>query len=284
MDLSLRRAPEARGNCTGRLTLLLAALLVAGCDPADDAETSSPIERPPIRVVVLDDEPLGRAVQREWESRGEGRVEITAATSEQWLADPTSADVFIFPSELTGRMMKDRRLDRLKSGDMAADYAPRDIHNQVRAGPCSWDNAVVAASFGTPHRLLVYRADILDELNLTPPETWSELRRTCEQLRERREAWDPDSKRSALLEPLGSDESPGAWAADALLCRAAGYAVDVSLDSMLWNTQDATTRVAARRSCRLSRTSPIAAPTPRRSDFRHNRLGWRCWMIRPLWR
>src|SRR5687768_9872650 len=84
--------------------LVAVAVLAGGCKPNRTATTGGAKQAPtPLRVLVIDDPPLGEAISKQWKSRTESEIVIQNAT----LADIVKArripaDVVVFPTPQLG--------------------------------------------------------------------------------------------------------------------------------------------------------------------------------------
>src|SRR5690606_19671643 len=79
-----------------------------------------------------------------------------------------------------------------------------------------WGETSYAVTFGSPQLVLMYRADLFQSLQLSPPKTWDEYQTMVKKLAAQRPAaadWSP------VVEPLGE-----AWRGEILIARAAAYA------------------------------------------------------------
>ncbi len=118
----------------------LAAVVLLGCQPkSDDPLLEVPeagAEAQELHVVVLDDASLAAAIRAEWESRGEGAIDVRAAASAEWLAQPTAADLFVFPGTLTGDFVR-----RAETGLVDQQGTGRRLHDRGHSlpGPCRHD-------------------------------------------------------------------------------------------------------------------------------------------------
>jgi multiple sugar transport system substrate-binding protein len=208
--------------------LLFIVAAAGGCpkpEPSVDKKAAA-TEKPPLVLLVVNDEELGKAVAREWRGRTEEELTVRDVSPAQiFAASRLPGDAIIFPSGMVG-YFADRGLISPISSDALedGDFNYRDIFDQVRLGEMRWGGQTVGLSLGSPQFLLVYRGDIFDKLGLKPPSNWSEYQQAIARLADRsalgglapssEQAWYP------ALEPL-----QGPWAGEMLLARAASYAM-----------------------------------------------------------
>jgi len=205
------------------------ALIVSGCpnSPApgpSQQPSKSPAE--PLTVLVVDDEPLGQAIAREWKARTEEEINIREITPVEIAASHRlPGDAIVFPCSLIGYLAERGLISPLEPALLEdAEFHYRDIFDQIRLGEMRWGTRTFATPLGSPQLLLVYRADIFERLGLKPPADWAEYQRILERLADRSalgdlapaagETWRP------TFEPLF-----GPSAGHLLLARALPYAM-----------------------------------------------------------
>ncbi len=205
-------------------------LLFVGCSGTSDSPPtpdSTPIEPSgPVRLLVVDDPELASVIERQWRAQSDIVVEVRQATTEELLKLPPrnlKADAIIYPSGLLGGLAERSSIAPVPERELASDEAARnDVLAFDRRAIVTWGKTVYAFSFGSPQFVLMYRADIFEQLNLTPPQSWSEYQQLAVRLSSRKELGDlaPPAEEtwSATAEPL----APG-WAGQMLLARAAPY-------------------------------------------------------------
>jgi len=205
------------------------ALAVCGCpsqSPPPPVQTDTQAATP-LRLVVVDDPPLAEAVQQQWKARAEGELEVRGLTSAE-LCDPKrkrlAADAVIYPSGLIGELAERGWIAPLSDDAIASPaLARRDIFDHLRQHETMWGDQVYAVPLGSPALTIIYRPDLFEKLELTPPETWQQYAELCGRLSKSRELLAGGDTAAgegcAVAEPLG----PG-WAGQVLLARAAGYA------------------------------------------------------------
>jgi len=212
------------------LGLAALSLAVCGCPgttpPAANPE-SAPGPAVPLRLVVVDDPGLAEAVQRQWQARAEGELQVRQARTEE-ICDPRrkrlAADAVIYPSGLIGELAERGWLMPLSDDALrSSEFARRDIFDHLRQHEMMWGEETYAVPLGSPPLSLVDRPDLFEKLGVQPPETWQQYTALCERLVKSRDVLRESSQSAdawhAVSEPLG----PG-WASQILLARAAAYA------------------------------------------------------------
>jgi multiple sugar transport system substrate-binding protein len=183
---------------------------------------------------------LAEAVQRQWQARAEGQLEVRNLSSEE-LCDPRrkrlAADAVIYPSGLIGELAERGWIAPLSEDALGApEFGRRDIFDHLRQHEIMWGEQVYAVPLGSPPLTLIYRPDVFEQLGVKPPETWQQYAALCERLSKSRElpaeTNDGPGDWHALAEPLG----PG-WASQVLLARAAVYARHRSYFATLFDLQ-----------------------------------------------
>lgn len=214
------------------LPLFLAGtiLFFAGCLVSQPDESNlapvSPLDGTELSLTVVDDSAMTKSAERlrgEWNSQTGGRFSVTAATVETLLGGASlPGDAVILPSSLLGAVAERDWLAVLPSDAQSADASaeqPDDraaVFEALRRGEAVWGTKVAAVPFGSPVFVCYYRADLLEQLDRSPPRTWDEyatLARLLTDVNVNSESW------RGAIEPLG----PG-WAGLVLLARAAAYA------------------------------------------------------------
>lgn len=217
------------------------SLAVCGCPhtapPApDQGSTAEPAT--PLRLVVVDDPGLAEAVDRQWQARAEGKLEVRNLKSGE-LGDPRrkrlAADAVIYPSGLIGELAERGWIAPLSNDAVnSSEFARRDIFDHLRQHEIKWGEEAYAVPLGSPTLTLLYRPDLFEKLSITPPATWQQYGTLCQRLAKSRELL-RDSPQAAdqwypVAEPLG----PG-WASQVLLARAAAYACHRSYFASLFD-------------------------------------------------
>lgn len=211
--------------------LLVAALI--GCSserPAERAGTKNAEAKGEVRLLVVDDSPIAKAVESlasEWKARGGATIVLREATSEALLAEPSAAadaDAIIYPSGLLGELAERKLIAPLPS-----DYAKSelvdwsDTFELLQLAETRWGQTPYALPFGSPPLTCFYRADLLERAHKQPPRTWREYQELAEFFAQRENldyaAPSADAAWHGTIEPLAPT-----WAGRLLLARAAAYA------------------------------------------------------------
>lgn len=210
--------------------LLVSVILIAGlagCPNTAPSPGGSPpvAESEPLRLLVVGDPDLGKAIASEWQARTEQELEVRdIAESDLVTASRVPGDVILFPSGLIGLLAERGLIVPLDPEQLAEpEFDRRDIFDQIRLREMTWGNKTVAVPLGSPQLLLAYRADIFEKLGLSPPADWAEYQQAVERLADRDALGDlappADQPWHATVEPLADG-----WAGQLLLARAAAYA------------------------------------------------------------
>lgn len=222
-------------------------LLLVGCPGGEksDAEPSSSTDSvPTLRILVLDDEQLADAIERQWAASERGDLTLTVASlSSIENTKRLPADCVIYPTSSLGELAERRLIRPLPEATVASETLNReDIFPLVRRHETTWGTQVYAVPFGSPQLVLLYRTDVLKRLGRSAPATWSEYDELVRLLRKTdgiddlsnidRDRWRPG------VEPLADG-----WAGKTLLARAAAYARDRQDVSALFDYETMTPRI-----------------------------------------
>lgn len=213
--------------------LLLVTLVCSlGCPQAKPPVVEEKRPSGPFKLLVLDDPPLAEAIEREWKAREERPLELSQATTADLLKeDKIGADAVIYPPALLGEMMRREWIETLPDSLLNNEALEvDDIFPAVRQSELQWKGAAVAVPFGSPTLVLMFRPEVLEELELTLPETWGEYQACVERIAGSRFCTgDEKTFDSPTLEPLASD-----WRGKLLLARSAAYAKNPSNYAVLF--------------------------------------------------
>ena len=219
--------------------------LATGCRPTASSTTaperSESKPSPSLRVLVIDDVELARAIERQWMAHGENPLQVRLLKREEFSSQEQrrlASDVVIYPSALIGELASRDRLQPLGEQDLSnSAFQWRDIWELPRLHEIRWGGKTLAVPMGSPTLMLCYRQDIFDRLALSVPTTWPAYQATLERLskfdgvRELTSISEKDWQGG--YEPLG-----GGWASELLLARAASYASHPSQFSTLFDYRD----------------------------------------------
>lgn len=211
-------------HARAKLPLLCAIMLVAGCT---GQQPPPPREPPPrqaaLRVVVAGDAVLARAVSRlrgAWQEAGGGELTVVETSADELVHAAANADVLLYPVRYQGLLAEQGLLDVLPAVQREApDAAWNDIFESLRVKQLAWGDQTVAVPLGLPVYTCMYRAKVLEQQGLQPPQTWAELAALAATLRDRHtDAGDTAEPRHVVLLPLAEG-----WAGLTFLCHAAAY-------------------------------------------------------------
>ena len=133
-----------------------ASILFAGCPKT--GSTITPSSGPasaatqPLKLLVVDDPPLGEAVHREWKGRTEEELTVVnVGLAELSAASRLPGDAVIFPSGLVGQLAERGLISPLDASALEEpDFNHRDVFDQIRLREMKWGNRTVAAPLGSP--------------------------------------------------------------------------------------------------------------------------------------
>jgi multiple sugar transport system substrate-binding protein len=215
-----------------KTALVLAFVLpvVAGCPsgPPEEppANSAQPGPQRTLHVLVIGDDNLAEGIERQWRARSDTAIELhrsSAAGVRAAGGESLGADVVVFPSGLLGEFAEQDRIVPLGKRVLESEnFNQQDVFELLRRGETTWGKKSFAVSLGSPQLTLMYRQDLFQALNLTPPTTWSAYQQLVDRLAKRDELGDHtppvDGPWYAAREPLGDG-----WAGQLLLARAAAY-------------------------------------------------------------
>lgn len=236
--IKFHRRRRLSGRPTPVVWLGTTLLLLAGCTGRTVEESQEPKAKEvsrPVRVIIVDDAPLAGALQRQWSARTDSELELEQlAVAQLDEVRRLQADIIIYPSACLGTLAAGELIEApADSWRKEVDDDQADVFYLQRDAEVRWGNAIYAYSFGSPQFVLMYRADLFQQLDIEPPATWKEYQDVVERL-QRSELGDaaPDESQpwAAVGEPLGAG-----WAANILLARAASYATHPSQFSVLFD-------------------------------------------------
>jgi ABC-type glycerol-3-phosphate transport system substrate-binding protein len=202
--------------------VLLAVFTCTGCPsptptPGTGTTPTTSSSAAPLKVLVVDDAPLGEAIARQWRSRTEGTLEIQSVTRQELLkASRLPGDVVIAAAGDVGSLVERELVVPLDDAGLAGtEFDRRDIFDQVRLRDIAWGNRTVAVPLGSPQFLLAYRPELLEKHGIAPPTTWAEYQGAIDKLVQ---AAGADKPSLVAAEPTAEG-----WAGLLLLARAAAY-------------------------------------------------------------
>lgn len=127
-------------------------------------------------MVVVEDGPFAAVLERQWKARIDNELQLQQMSiADVEAAKQLNADVVFYPSACLGTLVE-HNLIVAPAAEAWDDerYAPRDVFDLQRRVEGRWGEQIYAFSFGSPHLVLMYRADLFEQLKLHPPQTWSE--------------------------------------------------------------------------------------------------------------
>lgn len=204
--------------------------VLAGCGPATSTTKNSngqPRLTPRLTVLVVDDPVLGANIKAERLAHTDQEEEVTIRQitwQEASSAKRLPGDLIVYPAGQIGELAEAGLLAPISERTLENDaFALRDIYKQVRLHEMKWGDQVLALPLGSPHLMLVYRADIFAQLKIKPPQTWAEYDALAVRLAKRDELGKLAPHDSlpwrGTVEPLAAG-----YAGQVLLARSAAYA------------------------------------------------------------
>ena len=218
-------------------------ILLAGCPRTEETQSDSSGESPlagvTLRLLVVDDPPLAKAVEKvrgEWKAQIGCELAVESVTEKELLAaDGFEADAVLCPSYQLGSLAERGLIIPIPQKTLQEDERDRsEVFSLARRREVAWGSSIMAVPFGSPVLTCYYRADLLEKLGCRPPQTWVEYGELAKLLSDRTKlgqaAPPEDGPWFGAIEPLG----PG-WAGLVLLARAAPYAKHPDYYSTLFN-------------------------------------------------
>lgn len=198
-----------------------------------------------MQILVLDDPSLAASIARTWKERGEGKIEVLQRASGEIISSPRrvlDADLVVYPPALMGELREREMIVPLES-DVRRDptLAHNDFQQSVRHALMSWDRQVLASSFGVPRLMLLYRNDLLEQLQIEPPSTWEAYYAAASKVQDAKVFGD------SISEPdqwLGVCEPGDLWTGTMVLAQAVTYMGDSANASMLWELRSMKPRLS----------------------------------------
>jgi ABC-type glycerol-3-phosphate transport system substrate-binding protein len=241
------RALRLCAECLPRVALLFVAICMVtlGCRPKANvpatSTTADTTSTQPLRLLVIDDEPMARAIERQWTAHGEKPLQVRQISQDEFVKQQQkrlAADVVIYPSSLIGELASRDWLQPLAEQHASnTEFQWRDVWELPRLQEVKWGATTLAVPLGSPTLMLCYRPDIFDRLQLTVPKTWSDYQAIVSGLapydKFKELVHTPENEWRASCEPVGNG-----WAAELLLARAAAYARHPSQFSTLFDYRD----------------------------------------------
>jgi ABC-type glycerol-3-phosphate transport system substrate-binding protein len=159
------------------LLLLILPVFFAGCPTEKKETTKRPLEGVSLRLAVVDDPALAKAVARmqgEWNAQTGSTFQVTELTEKDLeRADGLPADAAICPSCLVG-VLAERNWLAAAPENVLHSAQWGEIFDLEKLREAAWGGSTVAVPFGSPLFCCYYRADLLEKLGRHPPHTWTE--------------------------------------------------------------------------------------------------------------
>ena len=197
---------------------------MAACRPKAPREplTEEPQKpKPPLKLMVINDESLAEQIERLWKSRGDRTLDVERVTAAE-IADRKrlAADLIVFPSNLLVSLAEKKLIESWSrgGGSRESETADADVFSMQRLREPLWGPKVNAVSFGSPQFVLYLRNDHLQKIRRSPPNTWSEYLEVIDELVEENGNDTAANTSFAVAEPLAAG-----WASRVFLAHAAPY-------------------------------------------------------------
>jgi multiple sugar transport system substrate-binding protein len=207
--------------------LAIVAFLLAGCENAQQPVMAPTATQPPsagpLRVIVVDDAPLGQAIARAWKAEAETEIQVREITqSELDAASRLPGDVLVFATGDLGGLAERGLIAPLGEQILAgSQFDRRDVFDLVRGREIVWGNRTLAVPLGSPQLMLAVDMRRLGTAGIVVPATWPEYQAACIELSEKLKSGDDKSQDAwPAIEPLADG-----WAGQTFLARAAAYAM-----------------------------------------------------------
>jgi multiple sugar transport system substrate-binding protein len=206
-----------------RFAICLLVLLVgcpASTKPLPPLEPAEPVG--PVRLLVVDDAPLARVIEREWTARTGNEIKVKQISAAELVkATSWEADAIIYPPALMGELVESGRIIPIADDSLNAEsFARRGILPLARQYEMRWGERNYAIPLASPRLTLLYRSDLLEKLGVQSPTTWEAYQQLAARLHDRSNlaelAPPVDQPWSGTVEPMA-----GHWSGEMLLARAA---------------------------------------------------------------
>ena len=195
------------------ITLFAILLLGSGCsDQKKASKTKTARPEVTLKILAVDSPSLVNSAARLWSAEGQGGMEITEISLKEFSADEfeiaSQYDVVVYPCSLMAELVANDQLIELPMIDLEGEVLDRnELLPHQRKKLLYYGSKVWSIPLGSPQLMLMYDKSTFTELDLSPPETWSEFEAVAETLK-------TSDKRVTL--PLQDD-----WAAELFLSRVA---------------------------------------------------------------
>lgn len=226
---------------------------IVGCtrQPTAPAETELPLRDIALKLLVVDDEPLAKAIallRGQWQAETGSKLSVDSVSQADFIARTAggdlTADAVIYAPRLLGTLVESRAISTIARDSLASremDWA--DFFELLKTREVTWGGEVYAIPLGSPVFVCFYREDIFESLDLKAPRTWEEYRDIVAVLAKQEMPSTNSNEQSTVLDAKASEWSatvepwgPG-WAGLALLAHASAYARHPNHYSTLFNMQ-----------------------------------------------
>ena len=196
------------------VAICIAAMLqTVGCGKPETQTQSQP-DRPDVtlNVLAIDSPAIAAAASRLWSAEGLGNVEFTEITENEFVVGDFQTDkeydAIVYPSKLMSDLVALNRLIAIPKDELDSEEVNRDeLLPHQRKKLLLHQNKVWSIPLGSPQLMLMYNKADFAELELKPPQTWTEFEKVARALQA------ADKKVRVPLQD--------SWAAEVLLSRVA---------------------------------------------------------------
>ncbi|PQO29344.1 extracellular solute-binding protein [Bremerella cremea] len=203
------------------LILLLFGLIFTGCNSKQTNKSDRPkIETPPLSIAVVEDEALAERIRLELSARIEEAITVETVPRATFLDQKRQTkDILIYPPAMMGELIERSWLTPVPSSILSSeDLDLDDVVQGIRQTEIHWGEKTYALPFGSPVLMLMARTDLLKQLNLEVPKTWTEYAAVVEAIEASELVTKDESLQTATLEPMADAYLPSLF-----LARSAAY-------------------------------------------------------------
>ncbi len=211
--------------------LAITLLVLPACsrpEPAVDVTANNERAARPekIGVLIVGDDQIGPVIQRQWAARRDGELDVRDMSVSEFIASglelSPDIDVVIYPPGLLGELVAKEQIVEIPASvwNDEENLNKKELLRHARSTLVSFSKKVWAVPLGSPDLVMLYRADVLQKLNVPPPTTWEEFDNLLMVLAKTQTLTDDDGKDlpTEVGIPLADQ-----WCATMLLARAAAY-------------------------------------------------------------
>ena len=171
------------------ITLFAILLLGSGCsDQKKASKTKTARPEVTLKILAVDSPSLVNSAARLWSAEGQGGMEITEISLKEFSADEfeiaSQYDVVVYPCSLMAELVANDQLIELPMIDLEGEVLDRnELLPHQRKKLLYYGSKVWSIPLGSPQLMLMYDKSTFTELDLSPPETWSEFEAVAETLK-----------------------------------------------------------------------------------------------------